>query len=267
MSDLGAGPLNRWRIARGRVDLTRAAPEPRIVETAAEPASLRLDLNRTAILVIDMQNDFCAPGGWMDRRGVDLAAVQAPMAPLKKLLPALRRAGVPVIWLNWGIRPDLLSLPPNLLYAGGRKGASLGYGARNGAGKGRFLVRGSWGAEIVAALAPSPRDIRVEKSRFSGFWHSELDAILRNLGVTTLLFAGVNLDRCVLATLQDASFLGYDCVLVEDCAATSSPAFCTEATRFLVRELYGFILRSGDLIAGLGRSRARARRKPPRSGT
>jgi nicotinamidase-related amidase len=82
----------------------------------------------------------------------------------------------------------------------------------------------------------------------SGFWDGPLDSILRNLGVTTLLFAGVNLDQCVMCTLQDANFLGYDCVLVEDCAATTSPQFCTDATLYNVKQCFGFVARSADII-------------------
>ena len=81
----------------------------------------------------------------------------------------------------------------------------------------------------------------------SGFWDTPLDSILRNLGVTTLLFAGVNLDQCVMCTLQDANFLGYDCVLLDDCSATTSPAFCVEATLYNIRQCFGFVASSGDL--------------------
>ena len=85
----------------------------------------------------------------------------------------------------------------------------------------------------------------------SGFWDTPLDSILRNLGVTTLLFAGVNVDQCVLCTLQDANFLGYDCILLEDCSATTSPSFCTEATLYNVRQCFGFTASSAGLMAGL----------------
>jgi ureidoacrylate peracid hydrolase len=104
---------------------------------------------------------------------------------------------------------------------------------------------------VVDELAPEPGDIRVDKYRMSGFWDTPLDAILRNLRVDTLLFAGVNLDQCVLCTLQDANFLGYDCVLLEDCAATTSPAFCVEATMYNVRQCFGFVADSIALVTAL----------------
>jgi len=94
-------------------------------------------------------------------------------------------------------------------------------------------------------------DIQVTKHRFSGFWDTDLDAILRNLGVKTLLIGGVNLDQCVMTTLEDASFLGYDVILVEDCAATTSPAYCTQATLYNIKLLFGFVTRADQIIAAL----------------
>ena len=91
----------------------------------------------------------------------------------------------------------------------------------------------------------------MDKYRLSGFWDNELDSILRNLDVRTLLFAGVNVDRCVLATMQDAGFLGYDCILVDDCAATTSPDYCVRAVRYQVRNMYGFIARSPAILSAM----------------
>jgi nicotinamidase-related amidase len=93
----------------------------------------------------------------------------------------------------------------------------------------------------VDGLSFDPNDIHVAKYRMSGFWDTPLDSILRNLGATTLLFAGVNLDRCVLCTLQDANFLGYDCIVLEDCCATTSPDYCAAATLYDVRQCFGFV--------------------------
>src|SRR5690349_23985914 len=113
------------------------------------------------------------------------------------------------------------------------------------------MERDSRATAIVDGLVAAPPDIHVAKYRMSGFWDTELDSILRNLGVTTLLFAGVNLDQGVLCTLQDANFLGYDCVLVRDCAATTSPHFCQEATLYNVQQCFGFVTTSDDLVRGL----------------
>ena len=241
----------RWTVNNGAVDLVRSKGPARRARLSASPHDVEIDLGGAAILVIDFQNDFCAPGGWMAERGVDLATLRAPIAPLNRLLPALRGANVPVIWLNWANRPDRLNLPPSALFFGSRGGTAPGYADPSPSGRGPILARGSWGAAICAELAVDPADIHVDKVRLSGFWHNDLDAILRNLAVTTLFFAGINLDRCVLATLQDAAFLGYDCILVDDCAATSSPQFCIDAAHYLVGELYGFTVKSDQMLRDL----------------
>ncbi len=114
-----------------------------------------------------------------------------------------------------------------------------------------MLELGSWSAAIVDELGETSGDIHVAKYAMSGFWETHLDSILRNQGVTTLLFAGVNLDQCVLCTLQDASFRGYDCVLVEECCATTSPAFCAEATLYNIRQCFGFVTSCDALNAAL----------------
>src|SRR6202012_2895772 len=113
-----------------------------------------------------------------------------------------------------------------------------------------ILQKDSWAAAVVEELVAEPQDIHVDKFRMSGFWDTPLDSILRNLGVTTLLFAGVNLDQCVLCTLQDANFLSYDCVLLEDCTGTTSPEYCVAATLYNVRQCFGFVAGSGAFLAG-----------------
>jgi nicotinamidase-related amidase len=116
------------------------------------------------------------------------------------------------------------------------------------------LEKNSWAAAIIDELTPPASDIRVDKYRMSGFWDTPLDSILRNLGITTLMFGGVNIDQCVMTTLQDANFLGYDCVLIEDCAATTSPRYCHDATIYNVKQCFGFVAQSAALLDGLARA-------------
>ena len=227
-------------------NLVRTTRRKRPVRIAAEPNPVVFDAARTALIVIDMQNDFCAPGGWFDSRGIDLSVARSVIKPINAMVKGARKAKIPVVWLNWGVRPDRLNLPHGVL----RTGA---YGARLPSGKGPVLERGSWGARIVAELDARKTDIHVDKHRLSGFWDNELDTILRRMDVTTLLFAGVNLDRCVLATMQDAAFIGYDPILLDDCSATSSPQYCSESARFLLRLLYGFVTTSTAVLKGLKR--------------
>jgi nicotinamidase-related amidase/quercetin dioxygenase-like cupin family protein len=222
------------------------------MQFTARPDNVIVDLNRTACIVIDMQNDFCTEGGWLDSIGVDVSPLQEPIPRLATLLPALRDIGAPIIHLNWGNRPDRANLPPEILHVYDPDGSGVGIGDAlpNGA---RVLEKGSWSAATVDQLAIVETDIRVDKYRMTGFVDTELDSILRNLDVTTLLFTGVNLDQCVLATLMDATALGYDCILLEDCCATTSPPACVEATIYNVAQCFGFVSSSTEFLQGLDR--------------
>ena len=250
---LGSSPANLWRVSPAMADLVRDPAPPRPLAIEAQPKALRLDLGHTAIVIVDMQNDFCHPAGWLAGLGVDVGPARSPIGPLRRLLPALRGAGVPVLWVNWGNRPDRLNLSPALHHVYDPLGQGTGLGAPLPGSGAKVLEAGSWAAAVVDDLPVEPADVRIDKYRMSGFWDTPLDSILRNLQVRTLLFAGVNLDQCVLCTLQDANFLGYDCILLEDCSATTSPAFCTEATLYNVRQCFGFTASSEAVMAGLGR--------------
>ena len=234
-------PPNAWGVTDAIADLTRPPLEPQPITLATETKTLRLDLAKTAILVIDMQNDFCHPEGWLSHIGVDVTPARQPIEPLQKLLPVLRSADVPVVWVNWGNRPDLLNLSPATLHVYNPSGDGVGLGDPLPQNNSPVLQAGSWAAAVVDELEAKPQDIRVDKYRMSGFWDTPLDSILRNLGKTTLFFAGVNADQCVMATLQDANFLGYDCILIKDCTATTSPEFCWQATVYNVNQCFGFI--------------------------
>ena len=244
------GGRNDWQLAPDAVDLRRTPRPARPVQVVALPQRLTLDLARTAVVVVDVQNDFCSPGGWLDSIGVDVSPAGAPVAELGRTLPRLRAAGVPVVWLNWGNRPDGANLPPGVrhVYDPDGRGTGINDPLPNGS---RVLQLGSWSAAVVDGLTVDPADLHVAKYRMSGFWDTPLDSVLRNLRVDTLLFAGVNVDQCVLATLVDAACLGYDVVLVEDLCGTTSPAFCTDATVYNVRQCFGFTTTAAELLAGL----------------
>ncbi|TBL70754.1 cysteine hydrolase family protein [Paenibacillus thalictri] len=243
---------NYWTVSKEAADLCRAYPGAKPVELKAAPQRIKLDLSRTAIVVVDMQNDFCSKGGWVDYIGGDYEVLQSPVDPLNRLLPALRDAGVPVVWLNWGNREDRLNISPSVLHVYNGDGEGVGIGEPLPDNGSRVLEKGSWGADIIKGLAVDPQDIRVDKYRMSGFWDTPLDSILRNLRVETVLFAGVNLDQCVMATLQDAVNCGYDSVLLADCCATNSPPYCAEAAIYNIKQCYGFVADSVGLLAGMG---------------
>lgn len=250
---LGAAPNNRWLADAKSVSTVRRAPKPRPLRFAARPQNLTVDAARSAMIVIDMQNDFCHPDGWLAGIGVDVAPARRPIKPLARLLPALRKAGMPVVWVNWGNRPDLLNLSPSLLHVYKPTGKGIGLGDPLPKNKARVLQKDSWAAAVVDELPIDARDIRVDKFRMSGFWDTPLDSILRNMKIDTLFFGGVNADQCVLCSLQDANFLGYDCVMVEDCSATTSPQFCWDATLYNVRQCFGFTTGSAALLKGLAK--------------
>ncbi|HEY9872621.1 MAG TPA: cysteine hydrolase family protein [Candidatus Obscuribacterales bacterium] len=234
-------PPNAWEVDESIADITRPPLEPRIVTLTTETKTLRLDLAKVAMLVIDMQNDFCHPDGWLAHIGVDVTPARTPIEPLNNLLPVLRNAHIPVIWLNWGNRPDLLNISAGLRHVYNPTGDRIGLGDPLPSNQAPVLMLGSWAAAVVDELEQNPEDIRVDKYRMSGFWDTSLDSILRNLGKTTLFFSGVNADQCVMCTLQDANFLGYDCILVKDCTATTSPDFCLQATLYNIKQCFGFV--------------------------
>ncbi|HIK29287.1 MAG: cysteine hydrolase family protein [Oscillatoriaceae bacterium SKW80] len=244
-------PPNAWAVDAEIADITRPPLEPQVVALSTETKKLYIDLAKTAILVIDMQNDFCHPDGWLAHMGVDITPTRAPIKPLQELLPALRSANIPVIWVNWGNRPDLLNISASLLHVYNPTGDGIGLGAPLPKNQAPVLTAGSWAAAVVEELEQKPEDIRVDKYRMSGFWDTPLDSILRNIGKTTLLFAGVNADQCVMTTLQDANFLGYDCILVKDCTATTSPEYCWLATLYNVKQCFGFVTDSGEILKAI----------------
>lgn len=247
---LGTYP-NVWQVTATSADLSRPAPTPRYCSFQTDTKQIQLDLNKTACLVIDMQNDFCHPDGWLAHIGVDIQPARSPILPLQQLLPQLRLAQVPILWVNWGNRPDLLNISPALRHVYNPTGEGVGLADPLPTNGSPVLTKGSWAATIVEELTPTSDDIQVDKYRMSGFWDTPLDSILKNLAKTTLLFAGVNIDQCVLATLQDANFLGYDCILLRDCSATTSPDFCFQATLYNVNQCFGFVTDSGQVTAGL----------------
>jgi nicotinamidase-related amidase len=178
------------------------------------------------------------------------------------MLPLWRAAGGQVIWLNWGVRADRLNLPAGVLFkakvdAQGQL-SDTGYAESSPLDRGPSLVPGHWGAQVVDELPVAATDITVFKHRLSGFYDNELDSLLRQQGISTLLFAGINTDRCVFSSLQDAGFLGYDCVLLEDACSTPSPAYVSRAILFLVEKLHGFVASAQALTVSLTPKGARS---------
>jgi ureidoacrylate peracid hydrolase len=247
----GPAAHNAWTLAGDTVSLVRTARQPKPVHIDALPQPIDFDLARSALVVVDMQNDFCHPEGWFAQKGIDILPGRKPIKTLARLLPTWRAASGSVLWLNWGIRADRRNLSPTVQFKGKRTADGVGYAEHSPIDRGPSLVQGSWGAQVIDELPVAPTDITVYKHRLSGFWDNELDSLLRQQGISTLFFAGINTDRCVFSTLQDANFLGYDCVLLKDACGTPSPAYVSRGIHFIVQQLHGFVATAETLVAAL----------------
>lgn len=237
-------------------NLIRPRKPVRHLSLVAKSWRLEIDAGRTAVMVIDMQNDFISPGDWFDARNVD-GTWTKPLYPVINATTALApREGVPVVWLNWGVRADLLNVHPTHRSMVKPSPDDPSYGPRMATGNGPVLEVGSWGAANVPGLDVSSDDVHLAKHRYTGFWDNELDSLLRNLDVTTLVVVGINPDRCVFATVTDACHAAYDVVPLEDGVGTYSPQFCIDATLFLVERIYGFLSDSASLAKGFAESPA-----------
>ena len=254
-ASFGPAAHNAWQLQGEQVTFVRKARKPKPLLIAdAMPQAVEIDLARSALIVVDMQNDFCHPEGWFAQKGLGTKAARKPIPVLQALLPDWRQRGGAVVWLNWGIRADRANLSPTVQFKGKRSADGVGYAEHSPIDHGPSLVQGSWGAQVIDELSVAPTDITVNKHRLSGFWDNELDTLLRQQGITTLLFSGINTDRCVFSTLQDANFLGYDCVLLQDACSTPSPAYVTKGVLYIVQLLHGFVGSAASLMRALGPS-------------
>ncbi len=241
---------DRWSLQGECISLVRRGTESNSITLSALPNKLCISLTQSVLIVIDMQNDFLDTEGWFASvRRADVAPLTDVIPRINAVSAAFRAAGVPIIHLNWGVRADLANLPANVLDKGSACGQIPGYGDSIASGK--VLVQGSWGAESVPDIDKHAADICVYKHRLSGFRDNELEQILRRLNITTVFYAGINLDRCVFATLMDGCFHGFDAVLVEDATGTVSPSYVSDAITYLIRQLYGFTMTSADLLLAL----------------
>lgn len=226
---------------------------------------ITIDPSRTAVIVVDMQNDFANEAGGFARTGRDISAIQNIVAPIARVLATARAAGMKVVYLKIEFRPDLSDVGA----ADSRNWAamhSVGIGepiTGPDGQQGRILIRDTWNTEIVPELAPQASDIVVSKQRFSGFYGTDLDTILRGLGIKYLLFTGCTTSVCVESTLRDAMFRDYNCVLLADCTAELIGQDLArsnhEATLLLTEFVLGWVAESADLIQALEAQAVQAR--------
>lgn len=235
------------------------------VIVSARPQPIHVDPAHSAVIVVDMQNDFGSKGGFFSLGGIDISDIEAVVPRIAEVLAVARRAGVPVVYLKMGFRPDLSdagpSDSPNWLKHAQLKAIGERVEAPDGRA-GRILVRDTWNTDIVSALAPQAADIVLYKTRFSGFYKTGLDAILKGRSVRTLIVTGCTTSICVESTIRDAMFRDYTCLLLEDCTAEpigkGLPRSNHDASLLAVQALLGWVSTSGDLIKALGPAERRS---------
>ena len=199
----------------GRPDVAKGRP----MNLDAKPEAITFNTAKTAVIVVDMQNDFGSKGGMFDRAGIDISGIQKAIGPTARVLAAARKAGVKIVYLKMGYKPDLSDLgAPNSVNR--VRHLRLGVGQKVTAPDGkesRILIRDTWNTDIVPELKPQAGDDVIYKTRFSGFFETDLDERLKKLGVTHLIITGCTTSICVDSTVRDAMFRDYLCVLLADC--------------------------------------------------
>ncbi len=214
----------------------------------AEPATIDVDLDRVALVIIDMQRDFLEPGGFGESLGNDVSLLAAAIPPCRALLDAARGAGLFVIHTREGHRPDLSDAPPAKLARGE---PSMRIGARGPMG--RILVRGEAGHDIVAALRPIDGEPVIDKPGKGAFHATDLAGILAHRNIDTLIVCGVTTEVCVHTTVREANDRGYRCIVPADCCASYFPEFHEVGLRMIKAQggIFGWVTDSAHVRAAI----------------
>jgi ureidoacrylate peracid hydrolase len=226
----------------------------------ARPTPFHLDTAHTAVIVVDMQNDFGHPQGMFGRAGIDLSGIRATIEPTRQVLDAARTAGILVVFLQMAFKPDLSdagapSSPNWLKHLPMRAGEATTSPAGEPS---RALIRGTWNTAVIDELPIASGDLCVYKHRFSGFFQTDLHELLQARGITQLIVTGCTTSVCVESTVKDAMFLDYHCLILEDCVNEAIGADESrsnhEATMLVLQVLVGWVSDSATLLAALKRT-------------
>jgi ureidoacrylate peracid hydrolase len=227
----------------------------RSIHLMAEPESIELDLDRTALLVVDMQNAFASAGGMLELAGVDIRPAKDAVANARLVCEAARAAGIPVVYLTIG-------WPADQATAGGpespnpRKELALRLMRERPELRGKLLTYGTWDFDIVEALAPQPSDTVIVKARYSGFHGTDLDSLLRGRDVRNLLMVGIASNVCVESTIRDAYFLEYWPVMIADATMPAGSDEIQRATIYNVSTFFGWVTTAEDVTTALSAARS-----------
>ena len=217
----------------------------------ARPDPILIDPATTAVIVIDMQNAYASPGGYVDLAGFDISGAAGAIGRVAQVLTTARQAGVQVVYLQNGWDGDYVEAgtpsSPNW-----HKSNALKTMRKRPELSGQLLARGGWDYELVDALSPQPGDIRVHKTRYSAFFNSQLDSILRARGIRTLVFVGIASNVCVESTLRDAFHLEYFSVMLGDATHHLGPDFVHQATLYNVETFFGWVSTVADFCGSVG---------------
>ena len=221
-----------------------------ITTIAAEPEPIRIDVLKTAVIVVDMQNAFVKRGGYFDLAGYDLAGVERIVGPCRRIIAAARQRGAKILFFQMGCSPDFSDRgPADSPYNLKAKGLRLI--RERPEIKDKFYIYGMWGAEIIEELKPGPQDLVVRKQKYDGFMGTNLEIILSTYGIRYLVFIGTATNLCVESTLRHAFCLDYFPILISDAVSQAGPTITQEATILNVKSNFGWVTTSESFVAGL----------------